>query len=359
MGRTPCCNKVGLKRGPWTLEEDQKLSAYVQEHGHGSWHSLPPKAGLKRCGKSCRLRWTNYLRPNFERGKFSSQEEQTIIRLHAFLGNRWTTIASHLPKKRTGNQIKNHWNTSIKKRFIKMGIDPMTHKPKTHAASGFTQSTDLANLNHMAQWESARLQAEARLVRKPGFLFQLNKATAPPPPRPPPPPILMPPCLNVLKQWQETWTKPYYKTNISTAPTWNSFFEGYSGSLESQTSTLIPHFAKTPTTIDANNAENSGESKVGNPSNNDHFLDELKAIVGNSMQLQDITNPSETSAFVADSLRFPCLSDEFTDFPIDIYCGINAPNPDDGDGLEGFLEENGANYWLNNLTLPANSHLFY
>ncbi|KAK8948010.1 Myb-related protein Myb4 [Platanthera guangdongensis] len=91
MGRSPCCEKAGLKKGPWTPEEDQKLLAYIEEHGHGSWRSLPIKAELQRCGKSCRLRWTNYLRPDIKRGKFSLQEEQTIIQLHALLGNRPVT----------------------------------------------------------------------------------------------------------------------------------------------------------------------------------------------------------------------------------------------------------------------------
>ncbi|KDP27171.1 hypothetical protein JCGZ_19870 [Jatropha curcas] len=166
MGRSPCCDKVGLKKGPWTPEEDQKLLAYIDEHGHGSWRALPAKAGLQRCGKSCRLRWTNYLRPDIKRGKFSLQEEQTIIQLHALLGNRWSAIATHLPK-RTDNEIKNYWNTHLKKRLAKMGIDPVTHKPKNDALlSSDGQTKNAANLSHMAQWESARLEAEARLVRE-------------------------------------------------------------------------------------------------------------------------------------------------------------------------------------------------
>ncbi|RDY09386.1 Transcription factor MYB16, partial [Mucuna pruriens] len=166
MGRSPCCDKVGLKKGPWTPEEDQKLLAYIEEHGHGSWRALPAKAGLERCGKSCRLRWTNYLRPDIKRGKFSMQEEQTIIQLHALLGNRWSAIATHLPK-RTDNEIKNYWNTHLKKRLDKMGIDPVTHKPKNDALlSSEGPSKTAANLSHMAQWESARLEAEARLVRE-------------------------------------------------------------------------------------------------------------------------------------------------------------------------------------------------
>ncbi|MQM13871.1 hypothetical protein Taro_046798 [Colocasia esculenta] len=166
MGRSPCCEKEGLKKGPWTPEEDQKLLAYIEQHGHGSWRALPAKAGLQRCGKSCRLRWTNYLRPDIKRGKFSLQEEQTIIQLHALLGNRWSAIASHLPK-RTDNEIKNFWNTHLKRRLSKMGIDPVTHKPRCDALStayGHASKT-AANLSHMAQWESARLEAEARLVR--------------------------------------------------------------------------------------------------------------------------------------------------------------------------------------------------
>lgn len=130
MGRAPCCDKMGLKKGPWTPEEDQKLIAYIKEHGHGNWRSLPKQAGLLRCGKSCRLRWTNYLRPDIKRGDFSPEEEENIIQLHAMLGNRWSMIASQLPG-RTDNEIKNVWNTHLKKRLLRMGIDPVTHSPAT------------------------------------------------------------------------------------------------------------------------------------------------------------------------------------------------------------------------------------
>ncbi|XP_066348860.1 transcription factor MYB16-like [Miscanthus floridulus] len=179
MGRSPCCEKDGLKKGPWMPEEDQKLLAYIEQHGHGCWRSLPAKAGLQRCGKSCRLRWTNYLRPDIKRGKFNLQEEQSIIQLHALLGNRWSAIATHLPK-RTDNEIKNYWNTHLKKRLAKMGIDPVTHKPRSGAlgtggaggagagggAAGAQHARAAAHLSHTAQWESARLEAEARLARE-------------------------------------------------------------------------------------------------------------------------------------------------------------------------------------------------
>ncbi|CAN7089686.1 hypothetical protein BRARA_I00496 [Brassica rapa] len=128
MGRHSCCYKQKLRKGLWSPEEDEKLLNYISRHGHGCWSSVPKLAGLQRCGKSCRLRWINYLRPDLKRGAFSQDEECLIIELHAALGNRWSQIATRLPG-RTDNEIKNFWNSCLKKKLRRKGIDPTTHKP--------------------------------------------------------------------------------------------------------------------------------------------------------------------------------------------------------------------------------------
>ncbi|XVE57412.1 hypothetical protein DITRI_Ditri04bG0088900 [Diplodiscus trichospermus] len=177
MGRSPCCAEdANLKRGPWTPEEDQKLVDYINKHGHGSWRVLPKLSGLNRCGKSCRLRWTNYLRPDIKRGKFTEEEERVIINLHSVVGNKWSRIANHLPG-RTDNEIKNFWNTHIRRKLLNMGIDPQTHKPRTDLdhllnLSQLLCAAQLGNL--MNPWDTAfKLQADATQLAKAQLLQNL------------------------------------------------------------------------------------------------------------------------------------------------------------------------------------------
>ncbi|XP_059638971.1 transcription factor MYB26-like [Cornus florida] len=120
MGHHTCCNRQKVKRGLWSPEEDEKLINHISAYGHGCWSSVPKLAGLHRCGKSCRLRWINYLRPDLKRGSFSPQEAALIIELQTILGNKWAQIAKHLPG-RTDNEVKNFWNSSIKKKLISNG----------------------------------------------------------------------------------------------------------------------------------------------------------------------------------------------------------------------------------------------
>ncbi|KAK4854999.1 hypothetical protein QYF36_003103 [Acer negundo] len=94
MGRPPCCDKVGVKKGPWTPEEDIILVSYIKEHGPGNWRAVPSNTGLLRCSKSCRLRWKNCLRPGIKRGNFTDHEEKMIIHLQALLGNRANILAA-------------------------------------------------------------------------------------------------------------------------------------------------------------------------------------------------------------------------------------------------------------------------
>ncbi|KAF0907606.1 hypothetical protein E2562_018411 [Oryza meyeriana var. granulata] len=111
-----------LRRGPWTVEEDLLLVNYIAAHGEGRWNALARCAGLKRTGKSCRLRWLNYLRPDVRRGNMTAEEQLLILELHGRWGNRWSKIAQHLPG-RTDNEIKNYWRTRVQKHAKHLNCD--------------------------------------------------------------------------------------------------------------------------------------------------------------------------------------------------------------------------------------------
>ncbi|KAJ0766003.1 putative transcription factor MYB family [Helianthus annuus] len=164
MGRPPCCDKVGVKKGPWTPEEDIIIVSYIQEHGPGNWRSIPTNTGLLRCSKSCRLRWTNYLRPGIKRGNFTDQEEKMIIHLQALLGNRWAAIASYLPQ-RTDNDIKNYWNTHLKKKLGKIQ-NSSSEEENRHCSKRLNPSLlPSENAISRGKWER-RLQTDIHMAKQ-------------------------------------------------------------------------------------------------------------------------------------------------------------------------------------------------
>ncbi|RDX73796.1 Transcription factor MYB101, partial [Mucuna pruriens] len=127
----------GFKKGPWTREEDEVLASYVSIHGVGNWNIVQKNTGLARCGKSCRLRWTNHLRPDLKRGAFSDEEQRKVIELHASLGSKWAKMAQELPG-RTDNEIKNFWNTRLKKRRrLGLPVYPDDIKPMLNDSEAF------------------------------------------------------------------------------------------------------------------------------------------------------------------------------------------------------------------------------
>lgn len=169
-----------MKRGQWTPEEDNKLSSYIAQHGTRNWRLIPKNAGLQRCGKSCRLRWTNYLRPDLKHGQFSDGEEQIIVKLHSVVGNRWSLIAAQLPG-RTDNDVKNHWNTKLKKKLSGMGIDPVTHKPFSHLMAEIATTLAPPQVAHLAEAALGCFKDEMlHLLTKKRIDFQLQQSNATP-----------------------------------------------------------------------------------------------------------------------------------------------------------------------------------
>ncbi|GAA0184362.1 hypothetical protein LIER_31650 [Lithospermum erythrorhizon] len=183
MGRHSCCYKQKLRKGLWSPEEDEKLINHITKFGHGCWSSVPKLAGLQRCGKSCRLRWINYLRPDLKRGAFSQEEENLIIELHEVLGNKWSQIAVQLPG-RTDNEIKNLWNSSIKKKLGQRGIDPNTHKPlseveKEEKINDKASQESSSGLNFVDHSESISTTSNSNQNHPPSTLeFFLNKSNS-------------------------------------------------------------------------------------------------------------------------------------------------------------------------------------
>ncbi|PIA57824.1 hypothetical protein AQUCO_00500025v1 [Aquilegia coerulea] len=162
---------VTLKKGPWTAAEDAILIEYVRKHGEGNWNAVQKNSGLSRCGKSCRLRWANHLRPNLKKGSFSPEEERLILELHAKLGNKWARMAAQLPG-RTDNEIKNYWNTRVKRRQ-RAGLPLYPQDIQKQASSFHLHQNNHHHQNRPSQSSSPSMQLTSSQQPKTGFITPL------------------------------------------------------------------------------------------------------------------------------------------------------------------------------------------
>ncbi|KAE8693403.1 Transcription factor MYB86 [Hibiscus syriacus] len=165
---------VTLKKGPWTAAEDAILAEYMRTYGEGNWNAVQKNTGLARCGKSCRLRWANHLRPSLKKGAFWPEEERIIVELHATMGNKWARMTTRLPG-RTDNEIKNFWNTRVKRRQ-RQGLPLYPPEIQAlHSSSG------------------QRLQPVHRLIPTQFLIYDPQSSTTPPPVHSPSPASTPPP----------------------------------------------------------------------------------------------------------------------------------------------------------------------
>ncbi|XP_010264231.1 PREDICTED: transcription factor MYB108-like [Nelumbo nucifera] len=172
-----------LRRGPWTVEEDTLLIHYIACHGEGRWNLLAKSSGLKRTGKSCRLRWLNYLKPDVKRGNLTPEEQLLILELHSKWGNRWSKIAQHLPG-RTDNEIKNYWRTRVQKqaRHLKIDANSMMFRDAIRCFW-------MPRLLQKMEESSSAMKTQNSSTPPSTPLNQTSQASALPPPPPPPPPL--------------------------------------------------------------------------------------------------------------------------------------------------------------------------